>query len=171
MQLLFSILSGTHVILRHIHNLLTYQNALEIKIFKKKKLFLYFLINIFFFQGPEVCSESCQISKMERFGKIVNGLWFFMIALCCLLSQVAFVIKNISSTLWLGNNFTGDIYFIEHFFWCHQRIFRLAKAVSHDFFSTFFFAFYYKVFSQLKNTHCNINIEVSFLKKKKITYN
>ena len=74
MQLLFSILSGTHVILRHIHNLLTYQNALEIKIFKKKKLFLYFLINIFFFQGPEVYSESCQISKMERFGKIVNGL-------------------------------------------------------------------------------------------------
>ena len=171
MQLLFSILSGTHVILRHIHKLLTYQNALEIKIFKKKKLFLYFLINIFFFQGPEVYSESCQISKMERFGKIVNGLWFFMIALCCLLSQVALLLKI----------------FLQHYDWeiTSQVTFTLLNISfdaikgyfdwlkpSHMTFSQrFFFAFYYKVFSQLKNTHCNINIEVSFLKKKKITYN
>ena len=94
-----------------------------------------------------------------------------MIALCCLLSQVALLLKI----------------FLQHYDWeiTSQVTFTLLNISfdaikgyfdwlkpSHMTFSQrFFFAFCYKVFSQLKNTHCNINIEVSFLKKKKITYN
>ena len=40
----------------------------------------------------------------------------------------------------------------------------MAEAVSRDFFATLFclLFFYCKIFNQLKNKHCNINIEVSF---------
>ena len=77
------------------------------------------------------------------------------------------VIENLSWTFWLGNIFTRPFYYTEHHFCLHPKDIlidgsRLTWPFHHVFF-VFCFAFYCKVFIQLKKKHCNINIEVGFL--------
>ena len=85
-------------------------------------------------------------------------IWWYLVITSltnCLLSQVALLLKIFSQV-----TFT-----ILHISFVNIKGYFHWQKPSHATFSPHFFCllfFYCKVFSQLKNMHCNINIEVSF---------
>ena len=92
----------------------------------------------------------------RRYGRFAAGEYLF---------PRDFVTENLSWIFWLGKIFTCGIYYFEHFFCLYPKDILIGESRLTWLFLHIFWPSIVKLsaFCQLKNKHCTINIEVSFL--------